>query len=156
MGLAEGIELQAAVHRPLRGKDGERLVIENEAVWVIIDNQYVMLQSEIHEPLVQLRCGTAPGRHIGIVGPHYLHPFEVHSFQGFEVRMPAIVLLQVVGQDFRSHEPGCGGVGRIARVRNEHLVTLVDECEADEENALLGAEKRLDFSVRGQCDPIIS
>lgn len=69
---------------------------KNKTIRVIVDHNYVMIHSELHQALVGLTMCPSASRHIWIVGPHELHSCEVHILQFVKVRLPSVVLTQVV------------------------------------------------------------
>ena len=71
-------------------------MVQDEAVWVVVHNDKVVAQGEIYQFFVRLAPGVGTRRHVGIVGPHDFHARQVHFFQGFEVRLPAVFGQQVI------------------------------------------------------------
>ena len=65
-----------------------------------------MLKAEIHQTLIELRCGFGASRHIRIIHPHYLNSGQVHAFQLVEIRKPPVLLLEVVAYEFGSCKTG--------------------------------------------------
>ena len=143
MGLAQGVQFYDAFPCAFRGEHGNRVVVEYEAVRVVVDQQYPVPEGEVHEPAVEFWRRHGAGRHTRIVGPHHLHPFEVHVLKFVEVGIPSVFLLEGVVEHLRAHHLRGGRIGRIARVRNEHLVTLVYEGQEYGENSFLGAHQGL-------------
>ena len=127
-----------------------------EGIWIVVDYEYPVPPSEIHDPFIELGSRLGPGRHVRVIGPHDLHPIQVHVLELVEIRMPAVLPLQVVRDELR---PGqlCGGcVGGIARVRHEDLLAGIDESQAHQEYSLLGTHERLDAAVRIQGNPVVT
>ena len=115
-----------------------------------------MLISKVHNLLIKFGSGLRSCRHVGIVGPHDFHTAEVHFLQSLKVRLPAVFFRKIVCNYVSTNQVGSRRISRIARIRYQHLVALVYESHADEEDSLFRTEERLDFAVRVQCYLIIS
>ena len=59
-----------------------------------------------------------------------------------EVRLPAVMFLQVVGHRHSSEDLAQRGVRRIARVRYQHVVARIDEGQRDMQDAFFRAYQR--------------
>ena len=127
---------------------------EDETVWIVVADEYPVPAAEVHQPAVEFRIGRRSRGHIGVVRPHHLHPAQVHRLQRLEIRLPAKGFHQVVAHDFRFAQAGGGIVGRISRIRHQHLVARVQEGQRDDQDSLFGARQRLDFGRWIQRHPI--
>ena len=105
-----------------------------------------MTAGKIHKPRIKFRSSLSTCRHAGIVGPHHLDAGEIHCLKGIEVRIPAVLFKQIVLENFRLNHQCSGVVSRITRVRNQHLVPLVQEGKHNKQNALLGAGEGLNLA----------
>ena len=146
--------LDAAVLGAGHGEDAQRVVVEDEAVRVVVDDDDAPPPGEVHQPFVQLRRGGRAGGHVGIVGPHQADAARVHCLQPVPVGHPAVLFLQVVGDDVRAQQSAERGVRGVARVGHQHLVARVDEGQRDVQDAFLRADERLDFRLRVQADAV--
>ena len=100
---------------------------------------------EVNQLLIQFASGASTCRHVGIVGPHEFHTLKVHCFQLVEIGMPSVILTQVVVHDLLSQNLAQRCVGRVAGIRNQHLVAWIAESEGDMQDSFLAADERLDF-----------
>ena len=154
MALAHGIHLQADLAGAGNGEDAQRLVVEDERVGVIVGDDDSVAASEIYDFLQELARGGGSGRHMGIIHPHQLNALQRELLQGLEIGLPAVFLLQVVGEDFRLDELADGGIRRISRVRNQDAVAGVEEGQGGMENPLLRTDERKDFALGVEGDAI--
>ena len=145
MALGQGVHLHAHLAGAGNGEDGLGL-IEHEAVRVVVDKEDAVLAGEGYQLLEHIPACRCSGGHVGIVGPHELDPAEVHGLQLVEVRVPAVLFQKVVLHHLRFAHEGSRCVGGIARVGNQHLVTLVEEREGEKQDAFLGTHERLDLT----------
>ena len=100
--LAHGVELDATLFGARHTEDAEGVVVQDEAVRVIVYNHDVLAACKVHQLCIKFRGGVSSGRHVRIVGPHQLYAAHVHLFQFVEVGHPAVFLFQVVVDDFRA------------------------------------------------------
>ena len=156
MGLGKGIHFQTSFHSARDGQDGQRLVVADKAVGVVVHDENAVTAAEIHQALIQLRGGLGSGGHTGIVGPHQFDAFQIHLFQSVEVRIPAVFFQQVVLHNTGIHHIGGRCIGGITGVRNQHAVSRIQESQGDEEDTFLGTGEGLDLGGRIQRHAIIS
>ena len=130
------------------------MVVEDKRVGVVVHHHDAMAACKIHQPLIGIHPRVAAGGHVGIVGPHQLHPAEVHRLQLVEVGLPPVVLTQVVVHYPRAENLAERGVGGIAGIGHEHTVAGVDEGEGDMEDALLAANEWQHLFGRVECHAI--
>ena len=145
--LAHGVELDATVFGTGDLQDAQMFFSEDETVGVVVHNHDAVAAGEIHQFLVGLSARGGSGRHVGIVAPEEFHSFEVHVLQFLKVRLPVVLGSEIIVHHLAAEEAGERGVGRIAGIRDEHLLAGIDEGEGGVENALFGADERLDFSL---------
>ena len=153
MALRQGIHLQAYLTGARHGQDGLRLV-QDEAVRVVVDQEDAVLPCEGHQFFHHVAAGGGSGGHVGVIHPHELYAGKVHGIEGVEVRIPAVGGNQVVVQDLSLAHPGGRRIGGISGIGHQHFVAGIQEGQGQQEDALLGAHERLDFSVRVQGDAI--
>ena len=137
MALGHGVELDAAILCALHLKQRHGFLVEDEGIGVVVDHHNVMAACEINKTLVGLHAGITTCGHVGIVGPHELYLGEVHLLQLFEVRLPSVVLHEVVVHHLGAENLAQRGVGGIAGVGHEHLLAGVNEGEGYMQYALL-------------------
>ena len=141
--LAQRIEFDAAVLGTRHLHDAHRVFVEDERIWIVVHHHDVVFLGEGYQLFVGLSLRHSACRHVRIVGPHQLHVAQVHLLQGVEVGLPSVVLTQVVVGNLGTQNLVDGGVGGIARVRDEHLVARVAEGERYVQDAFLAAYERL-------------
>ena len=141
--LAHGVELDAALLGSLHGEDAQGMVVEDEAVGIVVDDDDTLAAGKVDQALIQLGRGIGTGGHVGIVGPHELHTAEVHTLQLLEVGHPSILLLEVVVHHLGTEQTAQRGVGGVARIRHEHLFARVHESQRHVQYTLLGANEWL-------------
>ena len=105
------------------------MLVEDEAVRIVVADQDAMSATEIHDALIQRWCGVAAGRHVGIVGPHHLHAAQIHLLQGIEVGLPTFVLQQIVVDQLGTYQLADRAIGRIARIGNQDPIAWIQEGE---------------------------
>ena len=154
MGLAEGIQLEAAVLRSRLGQDRERAVVKDEAVGIVITYEDAVPAAEVHESGIEFLGSCGACRHVRVVGPHDLDSAEVHLLERFEIRPPSVFLAEIVCDDFSFDQSRCRRISRISRVRHQDLVAFVQECERDQQDSFLRSHQRLDFSLGVQLHSI--
>ena len=113
-----------------------------------------MSAAEIHKTGIQFFGSRSTGRHVGIIGPHDLHPRKIHPLKRFEIRPPSVFSTKVISDYLCLDQSGSGRICGIAGIRHQHLVSLVKKCHGDQQYGLLGAHQRLDFPCRVKADPI--
>ena len=121
MSLAERIQLQTAFLCFRLRQYRYRIVIQDETVWIVIADQYPVLSSELHQLCIKLSRRRSACRHIRIIGPHDLDSAQVHLLQCFKVRLPSVLFLQIISEDFSLNQLRSGRICRIARVRYNQL-----------------------------------
>ena len=156
MGLTQGIELKAAIPSTIGGKDRDRFLCQDKGIWIVIDKENLVLFGEVHEPLVKLRGGTGASGHIRIIDPHQLDTLKIHVLKLVEIRKPAVLCLEVVGEDLTAGETDSGGIRGIAGIRHEDLVAGVDESQGDQQYTFLGSHKGLNPAIGIQSHTIIT
>ena len=107
MSLAERIQFETAFLCTGLCQYGQRPVVKDETVWVVIAYHDSMPASEIDQSRIQIFGCRSTGRHVRIVCPHYLHSIQVHVLQGFKIRLPAVLRLEVISHDFGLDQSGC-------------------------------------------------
>ena len=95
-----------------------------------------MSAAEIHQLCIKFFCSQTASRHIRIVGPHDLHTCEIHLLQCLKIRLPAIVFLKVVCDNLSLNQLGSRRICRVTWVRNQYLVSRIQECKRDEQDSL--------------------
>ncbi len=140
--LRHRIELDAAVLGARHLQKRERLVVEDEAVGIVVHHDDVVVLCEPHQTLVGLHAGRSACRHVGIVGPHQPYTRKVHLLQLVEIGLPAVLRTQVVVHNLRAENLAERGIGGIARIGHQHLVARIDESQRDMQDAFLRAYQR--------------
>ena len=154
MTLRHGVELYAAVLCPRHLQQRDGMLIDDERVGVVVHHHDVVTAREVHQSLVGLHQRRSSCRHVRVVGPHEFHPREVHCLQLLEVRLPLLVLAQVVVHHLSTENLAQRGVCGISRVRHQHLVAGVYEGESGVQYALLGAYERLNLRCGVESDAV--
>ena len=154
MRLRHRVELDTAVFGTWYLKQRHRLLVEDEAIGIVVDDDDVVILCKLHQSLVGLTTRIATRRHVGIVGPHQLHVREIHLLQFVEVGLPPIVLTQVVIHNLRTQYLRERCIGGIARIGHEHLVARIHESEGDVEDTLLRTDERLYLRLGVEIDII--
>ena len=149
MALAQGIELDAAVLSSRHLHDAHRVLVEDERIWVVVYHHDVVLLGECHQLFVGFALCHTACRHVRIVGPHQFYVAQVHLFQSVEIGLPSVILSQIVVGNLGTQNLVDGGVGRVSRVRDKHLIARVAEGERYVQNAFLATYEGLDF-----CNPV--
>ena len=104
-----------------------------------------MSLSKSHQVRIKLICCRSTCRHIRIIGPHYLHPAQIHLFKSLKIRSPSVILSKTICEYLCLNQLRSRRVSRIAGVRNKHLVTLVQKCQRYQQDAFLRAYQGLNF-----------
>ena len=107
MRLRHRIELDTAVLRTRHLEDAQTFFAQDEGIGIIVHHHDAMILGKLHQTLIGLTLGTTTRRHVGIVGPHEFHLREIHLLQFLEVRLPTIVLTQIVVQHPESSKAKC-------------------------------------------------
>ena len=154
MTLRQRVELDAAVLGSRHLHQRQVFFAEDEGIGIVVDDDDAVVLCKLHQPLVSLTLCPSACRHIGIVGPHQFHTRQVHLLQCLEIRLPAVILAQVVVHDVGTENLRQRCIGGIAGVGYQHLVAGVDESQRHMEDALLGADERLHLRLRVDCDTI--
>ena len=69
--------------------------------------------------------------------------FDVYDFfQLVEVRLPAVIFLQIVVNDVGAQDLRERCIGGITRVRHQHRIAGIDKGEGDMQDALLRTDER--------------
>ena len=102
MTLRHGVELNTAVLGARHLQDAEMFFAEDERVRIIVDHNDAMFLGKAYQALVGLATCTTTRRHVGIVRPHEFYTAQVHLFQFVEVRLPTVILTQVVVHNLRT------------------------------------------------------
>ena len=76
--LRHRVKLDAAFLGTWHLQEREGLVVEDEAIGIVVYDDDVVLLCKTHQTLVGLHAGRSACRHIGIVGPHQLYTRKVH------------------------------------------------------------------------------
>ena len=150
MALAHGVELDAVAFGTGYLQQAQPVVVQDEAVRVVVHHHDVVPAGEVHQFLVSLTAGVGSGRHVGIVGPHEFYARQVALFQGVEVRLPPVLGFQVVVGDFLPEQFAERGIGGVARIGYQHAVAGVGQGQRDMQDAFLGTDERLYLAVRVQ------
>ena len=125
MTLRHRVELNTAVLGAWHLHNAHVLLAQDKRVRVIVHHHNVVILGKLHQSLVGFHTGTSACRHIGIVGPHQLHLREIHLLQLVEIRLPTVVLTQIVVYDFGTQNLAERCVGGIAGIGHQHLVARV-------------------------------
>ena len=148
MTLRHRVELDAAVLGSGHLKDAEMLLTQNETVGVVVDHYDIVVLGKAHQPLVGLAACPSTRRHIGIVGPHQLHARQVHALQLLKIRLPTVILAQVVVDNLRTEDFRQRRICRISGIRHQHLVARIHESQRDMQDTLLRTYQRQHLGLR--------
>ena len=102
-----------------------------------------MAAGKVDQLAVRFHTGIAAGGHVGIIGPHQLHARQVSVLQFFEIGLPAIVFVQIIVDHLSTEYLAERGIGRIAWIRHQHLVSRIDKGESDMQYTFLAAYQGL-------------
>ena len=152
--FAHGIEFDAALLGTWHLQDAQPLMVEDEAVRVVVDDDDVVPLREVHQFFVGFATRVGTRGHVRIIAPKDFHARQVHLFQGIEIRLPSVFGQQVVVGDLLPEQFAERGVGGIAGVGHQHPVAGIGEGERHVQDAFLGADERLDFAVRVQVHAV--
>ena len=144
MALGQGVHLQAELAGAGDGQEGAGLV-EDEAVRVVIDKENAVAAGKVHQLFEDILPGRGSRGHVGIIGPHDLYAREVQLPEGLEVRVPAVGLHQVVGDDPGLAQAGGRCVGGIAGIGHQHPVAGIQKGQRQQKDALFGAHQGLNL-----------
>ena len=99
--LAQGVKFQTAFLCARLCEDGQRVVIENETIWIIVAYQDVMPEGEVYKFRIQLLSCRRSGGHVRVIGPHDLDAAQIHLLQSLEIRLPSVLRLKVIRNHLR-------------------------------------------------------
>ena len=122
-------------------------VIDDEGVRVVINYNDIMFLSKANKTFVGSSASVTASRHVWIVRPHQFYLAEVHRLQLLKIRLPAIILLQVVVDNLLSENLAEGCICGISGIWHKYFVTRIAESKGDMKNALLRTNEGKYFSL---------
>ena len=111
-------------------------------------NHDLMLLAKGHQLLKQLQRCIGTSRHIRVIYPHQLHPAQVSLLQSLKVRLPSLLLQQVILHHLCPQQLRYGSVSGITGIGDQHSISEVQEGHRDMQDPLLGAYQRQYLSRR--------
>ena len=120
------------------------LVGKNERVGVVVDDDDMMFTGKLNQSLVGLHLSASACRHVRIVSPENAEGrtlrLEVYEFLELcEVRLPGIMLVQVVVDNIGPQDFLQRGIGGIARIRHQNAVAGIYQCKRSMQYTFLRA-----------------
>ena len=142
MAFRQRVHLQRHVARAfgLHDRDRSRRVAD-EAVGVVVHDQYVVLGAEIHDLLEQLHGRGLSRRHVGVVYQHHLHTVQPGLLDRREIGAEIRLLVERIGHHLAAGQTHGRRVGGVAGVGHQHLVALIEERHADVHDTLLRTDQ---------------
>ena len=102
-----------------------------------------MTVAEINNLLQKLARCLMTSRHVRIIDPHHLYLIDAwHIVESIEVRLPVVLVCQIILDHVGSTEFIYRRVGWITRVWHEHLVAGIDKCHCHMHNTFLASYER--------------
>lgn len=129
MRFAHGVHLDAYLLGAGYRQEAQRLVVEYEAVRVVVDNDDVVASPEVDQLFKQFARGRSAGRHVRIVDPHEFHAREVAFVECVKVGLPPVLFAQFIRNDAGLGQSAYRGVGRVSRVGNQHAVAGIEKSQ---------------------------
>ena len=121
-----------------------------------MDNQDIVLSTELNQLLEQLGSRSLTSRHIGIVDEHHLHALQAGSLDSVEIGKEAGLLVQRVGHHHTTRQLNCCAVSGITRIGNQHLIANIEESLADVHQTLFRAEQRQHLRTEIYIDIVVT
>ena len=112
--------------------------------------------SEPTRPIEQLHRGGLTRRHVGVVDEHHLHPLQAGLLDRLEVGQETRLLVQRVGHHLPAGEFHRSAVGGVARIGNQHLVSLIEKGHADVHQPLFRTDQRIDLRLPVELHAVIA
>ena len=159
--LAHRIQLDAHLLGALHSEDAARVIVQNEAVWVVVTDDDAVPTPKVDQALQQLVRRVRTCRHVRIIGPHQLDrwaqrrlTFGHEVLQRLKVGLPSARRLKRVRNQLRTHQTAHRAISRVSRVGHQDAFAGVEEGHRDVQDALFRPDERQHFTFRIQRDAI--
>ena len=156
MTLRQRVELHSNLHCALNLQNAHRLRVTNKTIRVVVDNQDIVLSTELDQLLEQLRRRSLTRRHIGIVHQHHLDALQTCRLDSLEIGQETGLLVQRIGNHHTTRQLNCRAISGITGIGNQHLVAHIEEGLADVHQTLFRAKQRQYLRLEIYIDIVVA
>ena len=117
------------------------LVCEYKTVWIVIDQQNAVFFSPSNKLGQKLGVNCCSSWHMWTIDPHQSNLCTVNAFKLLKVWLPMVIFLEIVKYCFSFYQSRDRGIGWVARIGHQYLVTRVEECHRNVHNPFFGSQQ---------------